>query len=108
MKKTKIIVSGAAGFVGRNMIPFLLGAGYKPIALVKNETEQKSIEKFGVATIVSDLSKAGSWQQQIQCDVLIHLASEISSKNEINFKKNNVVATKNKTLIQKQKKNKKI
>lgn len=104
MKKKSLIITGAAGFVGRNLLPVLINHGYKPTALVKSETEKQKLAHLKIDVITADLSEAGNWQEKIKCDVLIHLASEISAKQEGNFKKNNVDATRN--LITAARKNK--
>lgn len=102
--KKQIAVTGAAGFVGRNLLPYLIENGFGVLAIVKNEQEKCVIEKLPIKIIVADLSKSGKWQEHLEADVIVHLASEISSKNKDDFYKNNVVATKN--LIKAAKKSK--
>lgn len=91
----KVLVTGAAGFVGRNLIPVLISNKFGVTALVKNNDE-KVLVPHSVKTIVADLSKKGSWQNDLDgIDFIVHLAAQISSKTRKPFYQNNVVATKN-------------
>lgn len=92
----KIIITGAAGFVGRNLIPVLIKNGYSVTALVKNQSEKVKLKNLPIIVVVGDLSQAGPWRSALKGgDVVVHLAAEISSKDPQAFVKNNVVATQN-------------
>lgn len=91
----KIFVTGAAGFVGSHLLPMLAAEGYKVTALVRTDDEKRQI-KSKAEIIVGDLSTAGPWQRKIKGqDIIVHLAAQISSKDPLTFKKNNVDATRN-------------
>ena len=90
------MITGAAGFVGRNLIPVLVKNGYKVTALVKNKSEKEKLKNMKVKIVVGDMSEAGRWQESFRDNpVVVHLAAEISSKDPQTFVKNNVVATQN-------------
>jgi nucleoside-diphosphate-sugar epimerase len=92
----KILITGAAGFVGSNIIPILVQNGYKVTALVKNDNERAKLKNMPVNIVVGDLSEIGPWQNSLKGNtVIIHLAAEISSKDPQTFVKNNVTATQN-------------
>ncbi len=100
----KILVTGGAGFVGSHLIPLLLENGYMVTAVVKAE-EVSRINDKRIKVITGDLSEKSDWVRKIGgYDTLIHLAAQISSKSPDEFKKNNVVATRN--LIEAAKKEK--
>lgn len=90
--KKKILVTGASGFVGRNLVPFLLRKGYSVIALDKVKTSWDRNPRLKV--VMADLSQPGKWQERIKtADILVHLAAQISAKDPKEFDKNNVEAT---------------
>jgi len=101
--KNKILITGAAGFVGSHLAPYLESKKYEVVVLVKNKKERLQLNIKG-RVVVGDLSKKGKWQKEIHgVDVIVHLAAQISAKKASLFYKNNSVATKN--LIAAAKKN---
>jgi UDP-glucose 4-epimerase len=70
---TTVLVTGADGFVGCHLVPYLAAQGYKVIAAsrAKAAPEQANV----VAAPLPDLSEAFDWQPLLQrCDAVVHLA----------------------------------
>jgi nucleoside-diphosphate-sugar epimerase len=71
--QTKVLVTGADGFVGRHLVPYLAAQGYRVIAA------SRSLITFEDPNIVSvplpDLSIPFDWRPLLQqCDAVVHLA----------------------------------
>jgi nucleoside-diphosphate-sugar epimerase len=99
MNKHKIIIPGGAGFVGRNLVRFLISENTPPeniTVIDKNIEGLQFLKKFKINLIEADLSENGVWHQAFfGKDIVIHLAAQISSCNEEDFIRNNILTTEN-------------
>ena len=74
-KKNKIIVTGATGFVGNNLVELLIKEKYEVIALVRNKDKAKKYSWFDkVEIILNDYHKTPLKQKFEKGTSLIHLA----------------------------------
>lgn len=72
-KKTRVLVTGAGGFVGHHLVPYLVGLGYNVIAASRAATALNNPDVTAVP--LSDLSRPFDWQPLLdQCDAVVHLA----------------------------------
>ena len=72
-KKTRVLVTGADGFVGRHLVPYLVAQGYSVIAASRAVTPFDNPDVTSVP--LSDLSRLFDWQPLLdQCDAVVHLA----------------------------------
>jgi nucleoside-diphosphate-sugar epimerase len=100
-RKGKIVITGAAGLVGQNLIPRLAAKGFTEIvAIDKHATNVKILQKYHPAICVlhNDLAEASSslngWSEQlIGCDALVIAHAQIGGVDPKEFVRNNVVAT---------------
>ncbi len=72
-KKIRVLVTGADGFVGHHLVPYLVAQGYRVIAASRAAATFDSPEVTAVP--LSDLSRLFDWQPMlVQCDAVVHLA----------------------------------
>lgn len=90
---TRVLVTGANGFIGLNTVLWLLQLGYNVRATVRNETHKKSIvetlskhlDTSGLEFAFVDLMKDDGWQSTAKdCDFVIHTASPYPAENPKN------------------------
>jgi len=94
----KIIITGAGGEVGLNILSLISPKKYEIIAIDKSQKNIKLTNKLfpKIKTINEDLSKKGTWEKSFQnADVIIQLHAQISSPEWEKYKKNNIDAIKN-------------
>jgi len=72
-EKPRVLVTGADGFIGRHLVPYLAAQGYRVIAASRTTT---TFENPNVSSILlPDLSKLFDWSPLLdQCDAVVHLA----------------------------------
>lgn len=72
-RKTRVLVTGADGFVGRHLVPHLVAHGYSVVAASRAVTAFDNPHVTAVP--LSDLSRLFDWQPLLdQCDAIVHLA----------------------------------
>src|ERR1019366_5908491 len=78
MKTKRVLVTGASGFIGRQLVPALLRAGYAVRAVTRRQVSfPDSVE----AAIVPDLKNPIDWNPILRgVDIIVHLAGPAHSK----------------------------
>jgi nucleoside-diphosphate-sugar epimerase len=89
----RILITGASGFIGRNLCTRLRGDGHELSALVR----RPGSEPTGVRALTGDLSDSEGLKKivgEAQPDCVIHLAAEIASqRSEMRIQEVNVAGT---------------
>ncbi len=93
----RIIIPGAAGLVGQNLIILLKEAGYTDIvAIDKHPTNTPILKKLhpDITVIQSNLAKDTDWHSSFKEDaIVVMLQAQIGSKDSEEFVLNNIVST---------------
>lgn len=96
-KHSKIIIPGAAGLVGQNLIILLKEKGYRNIVAIDQHAYNLQYLRElhpDINIIEADVSTRGSWMDSFQDgDVLIMLQAQITGKTSEPFVRNNITAT---------------
>ncbi len=97
-KNSKIIIPGAAGLVGQNLIVQLKKQGYTNLVAIDKFTENLNILKKihpDIVAIDADVSREGDWQAQFKdAGMVLMLQAQIGSKYSDDFIRNNVESAK--------------
>jgi 2-alkyl-3-oxoalkanoate reductase len=90
----RVLVTGAAGFVGRAVVTAAAAAGHDVVALVRPATVASDVGA-GIRVVHGDLRQRGSWCDEVRdVDAVIHLAAAASGAFTEQFA-GTVVATEN-------------
>jgi nucleoside-diphosphate-sugar epimerase len=96
-KKAKLVVTGAAGLVGQNLVVELLARGYANLtAIDKHEYNLGVLGRLHpeVHTVLADLAEKGEWTDELAgAACVIQLHAQITGKHAEPFIRNNIDAT---------------
>jgi nucleoside-diphosphate-sugar epimerase len=100
IKNKKIVLTGAAGLVGQNLVPRLTARGFPEIvAIDKHPTNVKILEKYHptIRVLNRDLAennKVNGWEAELAgCQALVIAHAQIGGVEPEEYVRNNVVAT---------------
>lgn len=98
-KDARIVLTGAAGLVGQNLLVELRSQGYTRLVAIDKHAYNLGILRDlhpGVEAIEADLAESGDWEQAFAgADVVVQLHAQITSKTYEPFERNNITATRN-------------
>ena len=96
-KDAKIVLTGAAGLVGQNLVVELEAQGYtRIVAIDKHEYNLAILHRLHprVETILADLAEPGGWEDRFaDAACVVQLHAQITGKQAQIFVRNNVDAT---------------
>lgn len=96
-KHAKIVLTGAAGLVGQNLIVELLAQGYTQLVAIDKHAHNLAILARlhpQVRTVLADLADPGAWAQEFaDAACVVQLHAQITGKTTDLFVRNNLVAT---------------
>ena len=96
-RRGRVVVTGAAGLVGQNLVPRLKARGYDDIvAIDKHRANTRILAELhpDIRVVEADLSRDGGWEDTLAgADALIQLHAQIGGLDPTVFEANNVTAT---------------
>lgn len=96
-ENSKIVITGASGLVGQNLVLLLQEAGYTDlVAIDKNKKNVRLLAELnpGVRVVEADLAVPGSWERDFEgADAALVLHAQITGKTSAPFVRNNLVAS---------------
>ncbi len=96
-KNDKIVLTGAAGLVGQNLIVEMKQQGYTQlVAIDKHEHNLDILRKLhpDVRTVLADLAEPGEWAKAFEgARLVVQLHAQITGKTTDLFVRNNLTAT---------------
>lgn len=92
-----VLITGAAGLVGQNLVLLLQEAGFKDLVVIdKQVSNLRLLQQISpeVRTICADLADGGDWEGAFEgIDALVMLHAQITGKTRELFDRNNLLAT---------------
>ncbi len=71
----RILVTGATGFVGQHLLPYLQEHGHEMHALVRLSTQKEKVYTNNIYTFDDDIDRLAQYLKENKVDGVIHLAS---------------------------------
>jgi nucleoside-diphosphate-sugar epimerase len=97
MPQRKIVITGAAGLVGQNLIPRLKSRRLgELVAIDKHPTNVETLRRLhpDLRVVHADLAEPGAWQEEfVGCTHLVHAHAQIGGIYPAEYVRNNVNAT---------------
>jgi len=84
----KVLVAGATGAMGKQLVPRLVEAGHEVVAMTRREGKQSVLAKLGASPVVADALDAEQVADAVgraQPDVIVHQLTAIGSVNTRRF-----------------------
>uniref|UniRef100_B0SW66 NAD-dependent epimerase/dehydratase n=1 Tax=Caulobacter sp. (strain K31) TaxID=366602 RepID=B0SW66_CAUSK len=72
----RLFVTGAAGYVGRNLVHCFLRDGVEVVALVRTTEAAERLRAMGALAVVGDILDPGIGAAMAGCDALVHAAAD--------------------------------
>lgn len=96
-RQSKLVITGAAGLVGQNLIVELKAQGYRNLVAIDKHAHNLGILARlhpEVTTVLADLAEPGDWERHFAgAEVVLQLHAQITGKYAELFVRNNLDAT---------------
>jgi nucleoside-diphosphate-sugar epimerase len=78
----KILLAGAAGVIGKRLVPLLVAAGHEVIGTTRSPEKNQLLQQMGATPVIVDVfDRAGvaTTMREVRPDVVIHQLTDLSS-----------------------------
>jgi uncharacterized protein YbjT (DUF2867 family) len=97
MQNMRVIVTGAAGLVGQNLVLLLREQGYRDIVAIDKQPANLALLRElnpGVRVVEADLAEPGAWEREFEgAGAAVVLHAQITGKTAAPFERNNIEAS---------------
>ena len=86
----KILIAGATGVIGRQLVPKLIASGHEVAGTTRTPTKEVDLRQAGATPFVVDIldpESVASAVARYEPDVIVHEATALSSVNMRDFEK---------------------
>jgi nucleoside-diphosphate-sugar epimerase len=66
-------VTGAAGFIGRELVKLLVAGGHQVFGLARSPDSAQHVRRAGATAVIGDLLVPGRWQDEAAADWVFHI-----------------------------------
>ena len=74
-----ILLTGGTGFIGKELLPLIVAAGYQAKVVVRSEAAAEKARALGATPVLGDILWPGAWQQEAaEADYVMHLAQPLT------------------------------
>ena len=94
----KILVTGASGFIGRNLVRHLMAKGHEVSCLVRETSKTDFLRETGASLVTGDITDAGAIDRifgEARPRAVFHCAASVREKDEAKLREINVETTRN-------------
>ncbi|MBU1894759.1 MAG: NAD(P)-dependent oxidoreductase [Candidatus Omnitrophica bacterium] len=95
----KILVTGATGFIGRNLVKrLLLEKRYEIICVARKTSKVDFLKRQGAKVVIGDISSFSDMEwifKEVRPDIVFHSAAKVSEESESKLYDYNVTGTRN-------------
>ncbi|TBR18857.1 SDR family NAD(P)-dependent oxidoreductase, partial [bacterium] len=92
-----VLVTGATGFIGHNLVRQLVKQGHRVFALVRKTSNVNLLKELGVSLIYGDITDSESLNKVLgrKIDIIFHCAALVDNTDKNKLYKINVEGTRN-------------